>query len=72
LLLHPTSWRQLIISDTAEGKRRAALEDADPAYAVPLKTYVVNALTRASELGMGPYWDKADAGTKNSLQKFLA
>ncbi|KAK8861272.1 hypothetical protein IAR55_002091 [Kwoniella newhampshirensis] len=66
---HSTLWTD--IQDTPEGKRRVALEDADPAYAVPLKTYVVQILTQAQAVGLGPYWDKADEGTKHSLQKFL-
>jgi len=67
---HQTLWGE--IEDSAEGQRRQTLEDSDPAYGVPLKGYVVQVLTRAGEVGMGPYWDKADAGTKASLEKFLA
>jgi hypothetical protein len=66
---HQTLWGE--IDGSAEGLRRQTLEDNDQAYAVPLKAYVVQVLTRAGEVGMGPYWDKADAGTKTSLEKFL-
>ena len=48
------------------------LEDGDPAFSVPLKAYIINALNQAQSVGLGPYWDKADQGTKNSLQKFLS
>lgn len=67
---HSVMWGD--IEHTPEGARRKALEDSDPAYAVPLRGFVVDVLTRAHAVGLGPYWDKADAGTKNSLQKFLA
>jgi len=67
---HSTVWSE--IEYTAEGKRRVALEDSDPAYAVPLKGYIINVLTQAQSVGLGPYWEKADAGTKNSLEKFLS
>lgn len=67
---HPVAWGE--IEHAPEGVRRKTLEDADPAYAVPLRAYVVDVLTRAQGVGLGPYWDKADAGAKNSLQKFLA
>jgi len=60
------------IERTPEGPRRLALEDADPAYAVPLRSFIVDVLTRAQAVGLGPYWDKADSGAKNSLEKFLA
>nr|XP_031857373.1 uncharacterized protein CI109_007237 [Kwoniella shandongensis]KAA5524445.1 hypothetical protein CI109_007237 [Kwoniella shandongensis] len=66
---HSTIWTE--IQDTPEGKRRLVLENADPAYAVPLKSYVVQVLTQSQAVGLGPYWDKADEGTKHSLQKFL-
>jgi hypothetical protein len=59
------------IQHTPEGVRRKALEDSDPAYAVPLRGFVVDVLTRSQNVGLGPYWDKADAGAKNSLHKFL-
>jgi hypothetical protein len=62
----------ILSSGTPEGARRVTLEDSDPAYRVPLKGYVIDVLTRAQSVGLGPYWDKADAGTKNSLQKFLS
>lgn len=60
------------IDGTPEGARRLALEDSDPAYGVPLRGYIVDVLTRSQNAGLGPYWEKADAGAKNSLQKFLA
>lgn len=60
------------IEHTPEGKRRASLEDSDPAYAIPLKQYIINVLTQAQNVGLGPYWEKADEGTKRSLEKFLA
>jgi len=58
--------------DTPEGKRRSTLEDNDPAFAVPLQGYIIDALTKAQHVGLGPYWDKADEGTKRSLEKFLS
>lgn len=67
---HQMQWSE--IDGMPEQSRRAGLEDSDPAYRVPLKTYVVEVLTRAGEVGLGPYWDKADAGTKASLEKFLS
>ncbi|WVQ83491.1 hypothetical protein IAT38_005632 [Cryptococcus sp. DSM 104549] len=67
---HSMTWAD--IQDTPEGTRRLTLEDTDPAYAVPLKAYVVQTLTQASAVGLGPYWEKADEGTKRSLEKFLA
>jgi len=67
---HQTAWSE--IEGMPEQTRRGALEDADPAYRVPLKAYVVETLTRAGEVGLGPYWEKADAGTRASLEKFLA
>ncbi|WOO78855.1 Importin-11 [Vanrija pseudolonga] len=67
---NPTQWGE--IEHTPEGSRRSTLEDADPAFHIPLRSYVVDVLTRAQAVGLGPYWDRADAGAKNSLQKFLA
>lgn len=67
---HSTEWAQ--IEYTAESRRRVALEDSDPAFAVPLKGYIINVLTQAQGVGLGPYWEKADAGTKHSLEKFLS
>jgi hypothetical protein len=67
---HMIQWAE--IEGMPEQTRRAGLEDADPAFRVPLKGYVVEVLTRAGEVGLGPYWEKADAGTKASLEKFLA
>lgn len=67
---HPTQWSE--IEGSLEQQRRVALEDADPAYSVPLKGYVVEVMRRGGEVGLGPYWDKADEGTKRSLEKFLA
>jgi hypothetical protein len=65
----PTQWSE--IEGSLEQQRRIALEDADPAYSVPLKSYVVEVMRRGGEVGLGPYWDKADEGTKRSLEKFL-
>ena len=62
----------VLMAGTPEGLRRTQLEDSDPAYAVPLRGYVVDVLTRAQAVGLGPYWAKADAGAKHSLEKFLA
>jgi hypothetical protein len=59
-------------ADSPEGARRNALEDADPAFSVPLKAYIVDVLHRAHSVGLGAYWDKADEGTKRSLEKFLS
>lgn len=59
------------IEHTPEGARRKALGDADPAYAVPMRRFIVDVLMSAHQVGLGPYWDKADVGTKNSLEKFL-
>lgn len=67
---HQAEWAE--IEGTLEAQRRSALEDHDPAFAIPLKGYVVDALTRAHSVGLGPYWDKADQGTKHSLEKFLS
>ena len=58
--------------DTPEGARRTTLEDQDPAYAAPLNAYIIDVLYRASAVGMGPYWEKADPLTKRSLEKFLS
>jgi hypothetical protein len=59
-------------ADAPEGARRNVLEDADPAYSVALKAYVIDVLHRAQGMGLGPYWDKTDEGTKRSLEKFLS
>lgn len=67
---HPTEFGE--IDGTPEGSRRLQLEDHDPAYATPLKGYVLEVLQRAHAVGLGPYWDKADEGTKRSLEKFLS
>lgn len=67
---HGIAWSD--IERSLEGARRRALEDADPAYAVPLRAFIVDVLTRSQAVGLGPYWDKADAGAKHSLEKFLA
>ncbi|GFZ42911.1 hypothetical protein JCM24511_00629 [Saitozyma sp. JCM 24511] len=67
---HPTQWGD--IENTPEGARRNALEDADPAFSVPLKAYIIDVLHRAHAVGLGVYWDKADEGTKRSLEKFLS
>jgi hypothetical protein len=67
---HQTQWAE--IEGMPEQTRRGALEDADPAYRVPLKSYVVEVLTRAQGVGLREYWEKADAGTRASLEKFLA
>lgn len=57
---------------TAELSRRVQQRLHDPIYVTPLKTYIVDCLTRAQAVGLGPYWDKADQGTKHSLEKFLS
>ncbi|OCF32339.1 hypothetical protein I316_06007 [Kwoniella heveanensis BCC8398] len=67
---HSTEWSEL--DGTPEGVRRTTLENSDPAYAVPLKGYVVQVLHQAHTVGLGPFWDKADAGAKHSLEKFLS
>ncbi|KAK4688100.1 importin-11, partial [Tremellales sp. Uapishka_1] len=67
---NPLLWSE--IQDTQEGKRRSALEDTDPAFATPLKAYVISVLTQGQNVGLGPYWEKADEGTKKSLTKFLS
>ena len=48
------------------------LEHADPAFAVPLKGYIIDVLNRAQAVGLGPYWEKSDEGARNSLMKFLS
>ncbi|ORY25236.1 armadillo-type protein [Naematelia encephala] len=74
----PISWREansLALADiegTAEEGRRDALENSDIAYSVPLKGFIISALTEAQAVGLGPYWDKADEGTKRSLERFLS
>lgn len=67
---HQTQWSEL--EGSLEQTRRSALEDADPAYSVPLKQYIVEVMQRGGQVGLGVYWDKADEGTKRSLEKFLA
>nr|XP_019050076.1 hypothetical protein I302_00497 [Kwoniella bestiolae CBS 10118]OCF29006.1 hypothetical protein I302_00497 [Kwoniella bestiolae CBS 10118] len=67
---HSTQWSE--IQYTPEGKRRVHLEDSDPAYAVSLKRYIVQVLHQAHTVGLGPFWEKADEGTKRSLEKFLS
>jgi hypothetical protein len=67
---HPTEFGN--IENTPEASRRLALEDNDIAYTIPLKRYVMEVLQRAHGVGLGPYWDKADEGTKRSLEKFLS
>ncbi|WWC87587.1 uncharacterized protein L201_002477 [Kwoniella dendrophila CBS 6074] len=67
---HSTQWSE--IQGTPEGNRRTTLEDNDPAYSVPLKGYIMQALNQAHAAGLGPYWNKADEGTKRSLEKFLS
>ncbi|XAO26843.1 hypothetical protein I312_105684 [Cryptococcus bacillisporus CA1280] len=64
-----TLWTE--IENTPEGQRRLSLEDNDPAYTVPLKDFILQLLKQASSVGLNPYWEKADAGTKQSLEKFL-
>ncbi|KAL0242199.1 hypothetical protein I308_105828 [Cryptococcus tetragattii IND107] len=64
-----TVWTE--IENTPEGQRRLSLEDNDPAYTVPLKDFILQLLKQASSVGLNPYWEKADAGTKQSLEKFL-
>ncbi|WVQ94582.1 hypothetical protein IAU59_001662 [Kwoniella sp. CBS 9459] len=67
---HSTQWSEL--DGTPEGVRRTTLENSDPAYSVPLKGYVVQVLHQAHTVGLGPFWEKADAGAKHSLEKFLS
>ncbi|KAK6907036.1 hypothetical protein I203_101025 [Kwoniella mangroviensis CBS 8507] len=67
---HSSQWSD--IQYTPEGKRRVTLEDSDPAYSVPLKGYIVQILHQAHAVGLGPFWDKADQGTKRSLETFLS
>lgn len=67
---HQVVWAS--IENTPEGARRSNLEDHDPAYAMPLKQFIIDTLHRASAVGMGPYWEKADEATKRSLEKFLS
>lgn len=64
------TWSNYFI-DTPEGQRRLSLEDNDPAYTVSLKDFILQLLNQASSVGLNPYWEKADAGTKRSLEKFL-
>lgn len=63
---------QLKQSGTPEGARRLQLEDNDPAYAVPIKSYIIGCLQRTQAVGLGPYWEKADEGARKSLEKFLS
>ncbi|WWD08730.1 hypothetical protein V865_006843 [Kwoniella europaea PYCC6329] len=67
---HSAQWSD--IQYTPEGKRRVTFEDSDPAYSIPLKGYIVQILHQAHSVGLGPFWDKADEGTKRSLEKFLS
>ncbi|WWC68913.1 uncharacterized protein I206_102849 [Kwoniella pini CBS 10737] len=67
---HSTQWSD--IQYTPEGQRRVTLEDSDPAYSVPLKGYVMQVLNQAHAVGLGPFWEKADEGTRRSLEKFLS
>lgn len=62
----------LMRSGKPEGARRFQLEDHDPAFTIPLKAFIIESLQTASQKGMGPYWEKADEGTKKSLEKFLS
>lgn len=64
-----TLWTE--IENTPEGQRRLSLENNDPAYTVPLKDFILQLLNQASSVGLDPYWAKADAGAKRSLEKFL-
>ena len=57
---------------TAELSRRVQQRLHDPVYVTPLKAYIIESLTKAQAVGMGPYWEKADAGAKRSLEKFLS
>lgn len=67
---HRAAWEE--IQSAPEGQRRLELGNADPAFATPLRGFVIDVLTRAQGVGLGPYWDRADAGAKSSLEKFLA
>ena len=67
---HQTEWAEL--EGSPEQARREGLESADPAFGVPLKQYIVEVMRRGGEVGLGAYWDRADEGTKRSLEKFLS
>ncbi|ODN87082.1 hypothetical protein L198_07084 [Cryptococcus wingfieldii CBS 7118] len=67
---HAIVWSDM--QATPEGARRTAIESKDPAYAVPLKSFIIGTMTQGMTIGLLPYWEKADEGTKNSLEKFLA
>ncbi|WVQ77454.1 hypothetical protein IAR50_007140 [Cryptococcus sp. DSM 104548] len=67
---HAVVWSDM--QGTPEGVRRIAVESKDPAYAAPLKPFIIQTVTQGMTMGLLPYWEKADEGTKNSLEKFLA
>ncbi|WVO14781.1 hypothetical protein L204_102419 [Cryptococcus depauperatus] len=67
---HRLQWAD--IQNAPEGHRRTRLEDSDPAFAVPLRTFIIQILNQAMQFGLGPYWDKANEDTKRSLEKFLS
>ncbi|ODO04862.1 hypothetical protein I350_05472 [Cryptococcus amylolentus CBS 6273] len=67
---HAIVWSDM--QATPEGARRTAIESKDPAYAVPLKSFIIGTMTQGMTIGLLPYWEKADEGTKHSLEKFLA
>lgn len=60
------------MSGSPEAARREQLEKHDPAFAAPVKVYIIDCLQRAQSVGLGPYWEKADEGARKSLEKFLA
>jgi hypothetical protein len=57
---------------TAELSRRVQQRLHDPIYIIPLKSHIIDCLTRAQSVGLGPYWEKADQGARRSLEKFLS
>nr|ODN85642.1 hypothetical protein L203_04892 [Cryptococcus depauperatus CBS 7841] len=71
---HRLQWAdiQSKLHHAPEGHRRTRLEDSDPAFAVPLRTFIIQILNQAMQFGLGPYWDKANEDTKRSLEKFLS
>ncbi|WVN87256.1 uncharacterized protein L203_102433 [Cryptococcus depauperatus CBS 7841] len=66
---HRLQWAD--IQNAPEGHRRTRLEDSDPAFAVPLRTFIIQILNQAMQFGLGPYWDKANEDTKRSLENIM-
>jgi hypothetical protein len=71
-LLRYKSIRLTGTSGTEELNRRNALEVTDPVYSQKLAPFVADRLTRAQDLGMGPYWEKLDMNVKAMLMKYLS